>query len=273
MVRAQVEFSNEVFGLSWHDKRWRVLQEGGPDDEDGGAARAAQAQTQLGMPIKRHFHTAVVWPDPASSALSSSDDEDNNKNKSKSKKEKGKSKADEDEAQEDGSDGKASPAQKMYVFGGKSNGYLNDLWAYDLGSLPRTASAATAARERALLLVARQLIKQCLHQRPTRGRRLSRPLMPAAPARRPSGTGTLRWCAAIKCGSMAGSTRIRGSATTCGRSTLVRCLSPFRVIQPPAADTDAGGPMHSDPVMEAHRVQEQERGQAARSVPALGGVQ
>jgi hypothetical protein len=137
-----------VFGLSWHDKRWRVLQEGGPDDEDGsGAARAAQAQTHLGMPIKRHFHTAVMWPDPASFALSSSsssdDDDDDKKNKhdkkSKSEKqEKGKGKADEDETQEDGGDDKVSPPQpKMYVFGGKSNGYLNDLWAYDLGSLPR----------------------------------------------------------------------------------------------------------------------------------------
>jgi len=125
----QVEFSNEVFALSWQDKRWRVLQEGGPDDD---APPAGGGAATLGMPIKRHFHTAVVWPNPSASSSSTSDEA---KDKKKSKKKgKGKDKNhDEEEAEDNGDETElgARAAAKMFVFGGKSNGYLNDIWQYD----------------------------------------------------------------------------------------------------------------------------------------------
>jgi hypothetical protein len=134
----QVEFSNEVFALSWRDKRWRVLQEGGPDEDAPPAQQGGAAAT---MPIKRHFHTAVVWPNPAAASSSNGEPNDNDKKEKKDKKDKkGKQKCEEaehnhnkeEEAEEGGE--KPSPAGKMFVFGGKSNGYLNDLWQFDPGS-------------------------------------------------------------------------------------------------------------------------------------------
>jgi hypothetical protein len=152
----QVEFSNEVFALSWRDKRWRVLQEGGPDEDAPPAQQGGAAAT---MPIKRHFHTAVVWPNPAAASSSNGEPNDTYKKEKKEKKEKkdkkekkekkdkkekkekkGKQKCEEEaetsskeEESEEGGE-EPSPAGKMFVFGGKSNGYLNDLWQFDPGS-------------------------------------------------------------------------------------------------------------------------------------------
>src|SRR5690606_24072265 len=135
----QVEFSNEVFALSWRDKRWRVLQEGGPDEDAPPAQQGGAAAT---MPIKRHFHTAVVWPNPAAASSSSNGETNDSHHKKDKKDKKGKQKSeeeaepnhdkDEEEAEEGGE--KPSPTTgKMFVFGGKSNGYLNDLWQFDSG--------------------------------------------------------------------------------------------------------------------------------------------
>lgn len=142
-----------MFALSWATKRWSTLQEGGPDDDEQAAGRKPQGGA-LGMPIRRHFHSAVVWPAP--------DGEESQSGKGKkSKKDKGKGKAKEEEEAEaaheeaGGKRGGVNRAAKMYVFGGKSNGYLNDLWEYD----PRTPSLAL----RGILLLLAQLIASSMY--------------------------------------------------------------------------------------------------------------
>jgi hypothetical protein len=109
-----------------------VLQEGGPDDDAPPSAGA----TLLGMPIKRHFHTAVVWPNPSCCSSPASEEAKDRKKSKKKEKGKGKDK-EEEEAEEDGDEKEEEErvAAKMFVFGGKSNGYLNDIWQFDPGSL------------------------------------------------------------------------------------------------------------------------------------------
>lgn len=133
-VRRQVEFSNELFRFSWDTKRWNLLQEG--QSEDDGEATTSETGTNVSsMPIKRHFHSAVVWPQPGAAVPSTSPEEEENDDK------KGKAKIidsddhlDEGEQKRQENRGDNGENSKMFVFGGKSNGYLNDLWQYDPGA-------------------------------------------------------------------------------------------------------------------------------------------
>jgi hypothetical protein len=119
----QVEFSNELHVLDWDNKRWTMLQAGTEGEIDDKSTVS-----------RRHFHTAVLYRAGDSTSTSSSS---STKKDKKGKKDKGKGKDKGKDKVDVGEDGDASGSTKqdyMVVFGGKSNGYHNDVWLYDLST-------------------------------------------------------------------------------------------------------------------------------------------
>lgn len=170
----QVEFSNELFTFNWDEKEWKMLQEG---SEDGDAEEGKK------MPPRRHFHSAIMFspPDRLSPApvepllmLAHSDSE------------------------------------YMIVFGGKSNGYHNDIWKYDL------------CKRACYPLPFRIESHSCLDQAMTVGSRSSLQRVPDLPL---ADMDTLRCCTRETCLSMVALIVTPSSVLTCGHSRSVSTLS------------------------------------------------